>query len=351
LALKAGEPYRIARALAMEAGFVSTGGAAAAARAARLVAAARELADKVGHPHALALADMTAGIAQLQLGHWAEARDLLMRAAERFRDRCTGVSWEMATTQAFLLVALFYLGSFAQLGRSVPALLGDATARGDLYAATNAQLSHMNLAWLLAGDEEAARQQIESAMQAWAPTGYLAQHYYELVARVQLELYGDRGAAAWALVQKGWHKLEASLFMKVQFIRIEAHHLRARAALAAAARAASTGGERNVLLTVADKEAATLEGEKAPWAAALAKLVRAAVAHQRGDATRAQRLTGEAAEALAALSMSGYAAAARHRLAQLTGADSAASAQALAALAQPGVQEPMGLVRMLAPGF
>jgi hypothetical protein len=49
--------------------------------------------------------------------------------------------------------------------------------------------------------------------------------------------------------------------------------------------------------------------------------------------------------------MSGYAAAARHRLAQLTKADGTQSAQALAALAQPGVQEPMGLVRLLAPGF
>jgi eukaryotic-like serine/threonine-protein kinase len=348
LALKAGEPYRIARALAMEAGFVSIGGVAAAARAAKLVDAATALAHQVGHPHAIGLADMTAGIAKVQLGQWAQGRVLLSRADGIFRERCTGVSWELATTEAFHLVALFYLGSFARLRAAAPAIMTEASARGDLYASTNARLSHMNLAWLLGGDEPLAEQQIALAMKAWSPEGYVAQHYYALVARVHIELYAGRGDGAWTLAEQHWPPLHKSPFMRVQFIRVEAHHLRARAALAAAAMPSAAAQEP--LLAVAERDAAQLEREQAPWATALAQLVRAALAARRGQATVAVALLGAAAAALEALEMHGYSAAASARRAQLTG-DAPAYALALAAVRDAGAPDAEALIRMLVPGF
>jgi hypothetical protein len=346
LALKAGEPYRIARALAMEAGFVSTGGVKAAARAARLVDAAAELSKKVAHPHAIGLANMTAGIAQLQIGQWAAARGCLRQADAIFRERCTGVAWELATTEAFHMVTLFYLGSFAALRVTAPSIMTEASARGDLYASSNARLSHMNLAWLMA-DERQAAQQIGLAMKAWSPEGYLAQHFYALVAGVQLELYAGRGAAAWALAEREWARLDASLFMKVQFIRVEAHHLRARAALAAAA-AAPQGAA--VYQAVAERDATVLERENAPWATALAQLVRAALAVQRGQQAAARTLLDDAAAQLTALDMGGYAGAAKLRRAELDG-ERPVIASARSALAYAGAPDPDALARMLAPGF
>jgi hypothetical protein len=111
------------------------------------------------------------------------------------------------------------------------------------------------------------------------------------------------------------------------------------------------------------------------------------VAAEREQTALASALFGKAAAALGALSMNGYAAAARYRRAQLdggaaagavvaagaapaAGAVSAAGAApaagaaaatankpnaealaALAALGQPGVREPLALVRLLAPGL
>jgi serine/threonine protein kinase len=348
VALKAGEPYRIARALAMEAGFVSIGGMPAAARAAKLVDAATSLAHQVGHAHAIGLADMTAGIAKLQVGQWMAARQLFVRANAIFRERCTGVSWELATSQAFHLVALFYLGSFRTLRDDSLAMMTEASVRGDLYASTNARLSHMNLAWLLGGDERLAEEQIGLAMKAWSPEGYLAQHYYALVARVQLELYAGRGQEAWALAAREWRALEASLFMKVQFIRVEALHLRARAALAAAA--VEPDATAAPMLTLADRAAHALEREEAPWAEALAQLLRAAVAARRQGPAVAIAKLERAAGALTALEMHGYAVAARAQETRLAG-DAAGHAEALAALRRAGAPEPEALVRLLVPGF
>jgi hypothetical protein len=185
-------------------------------------------------------------------------------------------------------------------------------------------------------------------MKTWAPQGYLAQHYYALVSRVQRDLYAGRAPTPRRRAERDWPTLEASLFMKVQFIRIEAIHLRARAALAAAALA--PGAAKNELIEVAERDARALERERAPWAAALARLLRAGVAAQRQQETAAMTQLDAAAVALDTLEMRGYAAAARARRGQLTG-DATAQAGALAALRAAGAPDPEALTRMLAPGF
>src|SRR6266566_4267136 len=53
LALKAGEPYRVARAMAFEAAYFASRGGAAGERAAQIARQAEELSQKVDHPHAI----------------------------------------------------------------------------------------------------------------------------------------------------------------------------------------------------------------------------------------------------------------------------------------------------------
>ena len=61
LALNAGEPYRIVRALAMEAGYSATGGSPNRAQAEEYVQAALELSAKLNQPHAIGLTKVMAG--------------------------------------------------------------------------------------------------------------------------------------------------------------------------------------------------------------------------------------------------------------------------------------------------
>jgi ATP/maltotriose-dependent transcriptional regulator MalT len=97
-----------------------------------------------------------------------------------------------------------------------------------------------------------------------------------------------------------------------QRARIEMRGYRARAALALAAGRDGTAFRR------AEELAALLARERAPWADALAALVRATLTHHRGSADAA-RMELEAAETLLAqCDMHHYAAAARYRRGCLT---------------------------------
>ena len=71
LALRAGEPYRVARAMAFEAAWTAArGGAARGERAAQIARRAEELSQKVGHPHAIGLSIWASGVAAYLAGNW-----------------------------------------------------------------------------------------------------------------------------------------------------------------------------------------------------------------------------------------------------------------------------------------
>src|SRR5262249_62342064 len=93
-----------------------------------------------------------------------------------------------------------------------------------------------------------------------------------------------RGAAdsAWARVTSQWPALARSLYLRVQVVRIFMWHLRARSALAAAARSPRP----KALWRAALRDARRIERERMPWALPLAQLVRAAVAAAGGAPAR-----------------------------------------------------------------
>src|SRR5262249_38786065 len=68
LALRAGEPYRIARALAWESILSALEGGAGIKRAGRLAQSAEELAERIAHPHALGWAVSASAVTA-----WCEA--------------------------------------------------------------------------------------------------------------------------------------------------------------------------------------------------------------------------------------------------------------------------------------
>src|SRR6185312_10161325 len=137
LALRAGERFRIARSLAMEAAHQATAGLRAQDRTARILRAATDLAREVDHPYALGMAAMARACATYLECRWPEARVDCDEAEQILRDRCTGVSWERNTCRAFGLWALSHMGEFAEVGRRWPQLLAEAHDRGDLYAVMN----------------------------------------------------------------------------------------------------------------------------------------------------------------------------------------------------------------------
>jgi hypothetical protein len=282
---------------------------------------------------------MTSGVAAFEIGRWADARRFHDAAERIFRERCVGVEWEKTTCQLFRMSALFFLGELAELSTVLPALIQAADARGDLYASVNLRIRQLNIACLAAGDPAQARRAADEAMQMWNPAAYLSQHYYHLVAMVSADLFEGDGAAAVARLTAGWRDVKRSLFLRVQFIRIEAMHLRGRAALAAA----RPGGEGAALRKRALADARRLDGEKIRWAGALALLLRAGVAAQEGDRARAEALLDEAIVELEAVDMHLYAQAARRARGYVAAAD--------AWMRKQQIRDPARMSALLVPGF
>ena len=209
MALDAGEPYRIARAMAMESaarGAYPTGRALSE----RLVQQSKALAKSVGNPHAIALCVLADGFIAMISGEWKKASTLSEQALAILRDQCVGVTWEVNIAQNFVVWALMYRGELGELSRQVPALLADARNRGNWYIATEL-CTLSNFVWLAADDpDEGERVTIES-IGRWSQSGFHRQHHSARLARVQTALYRGDAEAAWRLFAEQEAMLRRSL--------------------------------------------------------------------------------------------------------------------------------------------
>jgi tRNA A-37 threonylcarbamoyl transferase component Bud32 len=348
LALEAGEPVRVARGLAIEPTTASAGGNFS--RSDALVAQAQALADRLGNAHAQGLVAMEAATVWFMRGEFRRARELFERAEQLFRDRCTGVAAELATTYALKLYSHFYLGELTTLAQMVPDHMRQAEERGDLFAVLSAKVSYSNIYWLIGDDAEGARREADDALLRWSSDGFHVQHFASLTAQVHIDLYRSDGPAAWQRVQAQWKALTGSILYRVQSSRMEAHSLRGRAALAAAQATQANAAARAKLLAVVEEQARAFVKAKLRHTGTLAALLRAGAAATVGNRARALELLDAAIAAADANDLALHAATARYRKGQLTG-DTAQRTAALDFLRRQRVHAPERFFAMLAPGF
>ncbi|MEP6635549.1 MAG: protein kinase, partial [Acidobacteriota bacterium] len=348
LALKAGEPSRIARSLAFEAAQSASRGGPARKRAMEIAQRAEDLAQQVGQPHAIGLSIWATGVCAYLSGHWKTAAELCERAAEILRDQCTGVTWEVSIANRFMLSAMMYLGEVAEVSRRVPLLLGAALEQGNVFAATDLR-TRLNLIWLAADNPDRAREEAIEALKAWPHEGFHLQHYSAMLALAQIELYTGDTEVVWKHLQGQWPALEDSMLLRIQVLRIEAMHLRGRAALA-------TGGSGNDTarrLRVVEKMARRIANENMTWANPFVSLLRAGVANRRQETSNVTALLTEAMDGFALADIELYAAATRRRLGETLGNERGLQliAEADEWMLNQKVKNPAAMTRMLAPGF
>ena len=349
LALEAGEPYRVTRALALELAYRSSEGGPSQREVNQLAAAAQELAGQVNDPHITGLVALFTGMAHFLRGDWRRALELQQQAQSVLLERCTGVAWEWALAHRFALGSLMYLGELRELQQRVAAVLADARETGNLYTATDVRLRY-NLAWLAADDPRGAKRALDEGLADWSSHGFHIQHYQYLLGNVQLALYLGDARAGWERLEKEWSRLKRSLLLRVQLVRIEALHLRGRGALAMVAQ-----GEPVALLKYVEAAIAKLDAERMAWSDVLSTLLRAGLACCRGDRPLAVQLLRAAVADCERNQMALHAAAARWRLAETLPADSDEAgelrAQAQRFMAAQELRSPPRLIAMLVPGF
>jgi|RhiMethySRZTD1v2_1073278.scaffolds.fasta_scaffold00880_4 eukaryotic-like serine/threonine-protein kinase len=349
MALDVGEPYRIARALALEASFsAAAGGESGIRRSNAFAARAGAAAERIRHPHLVALSSVTAGIAAFVVGEWAAATDLCERALTILREQCTGVVWELTLAQNFFLGSLMYRGQMRRVGQALPPLLDAARERGNLYFETEIS-TRMGLAWLAMDDPVACERHASEAIARWSDSGFHRQHYNYLIARIQVALYQGRAEDAWSLLSSHLPAVRRNLWLHVHFMRIEVAFVRARCALAMAA----LGHDVDRMHATAARDARLLQREHTQWSTPLSLLVRSALAHAEGGHDTAVARLEEAVAAFDRADMRLYAAAARRRLAAITNGDRAEALrrESDAYMADEDIRNPASMTRLLAPGF
>jgi hypothetical protein len=341
LALRAGEPYRVARGVAGEAAYAAAQGQAGRSRA--LLEEAGRIAADLGNAHATGIVSLMSGLSAHLLGRFGEGIAHLDAASRVFREQCVGTVWELNAARQFSLECLYYLGELARFRAEATEALRDALDRGSVYATTTMRTGIANATWLLDDDPARARDEVAAAKGAWSSRGYHIQHWYTLCAETQLALYEGEGAEAHALMEAGWPGLRRSRLLMIEHTRLVALHLRARAALAATAAGSGAG------LDVARAAGGRLSRARSGWGRMFAALVEGGAAARGGERERAAASFGRAASAAREQGLALFAAAADLTVADLAG-DAAASTAALAWMSARGAKNPRALARMLIPG-
>jgi eukaryotic-like serine/threonine-protein kinase len=346
LALRAGEPYRVARGVAGEAAYAAAQGQVERSRA--LLAEAGRIVADLGNAHATGIVSLMSGLAGHLLGRFGEGIRHLDAASRVFRERCVGTVWELNAARQFSLECLYYLGELPRFRDAAAEGLRGARDGGSVYATTTFRTGLANAQWLLDDDPSRARREVSEAKigwSGWSSRGYHIQHWYTLFAETQIALYEGDGASAHALMEEAWPLLRRSHLLLLEHTRIVAVHLRARAALAAAVGGAPSAAS-------AQRARARGLGQRLArgrWSRVFAALVEGGVASAAGDAASARAAFERATAAAREEGLPLFGAAAALAAAELAD-DGAARDAALAWMSDRGVKNPRAVTRMLVPG-
>ena len=317
LALRAAEPRRLALCLAWEAVLVGTGGWSAAPRAAELLQNARALAERIGDTHAEGMVRLaTAWVAFLQF-RIVETIEQALPAEAMFRERCTGVWWELGLTRTMMGWAHTHGGDTVGVTRCIHDYFGDAKERGDLALVTNLEAVCVPYLDLVSGDADAAARHLAEARALWPHRGFHVQHVSLRFSEAAMHMYRGDGRSAYAGFERDWPALRWSLQLQNQVTRVIMLEQRARSALAAA----NSGADRTKLVAHAERDAKRIKRERTPWADSMGNRILAGVAWARGDRETSLSLLRSAAAGLERDSLRLHSAATWRRFGELVGGD------------------------------
>ena len=349
LALRAGEPDRLARALALEGGFTAALGGRSRWYD-RLLAEAEGLGRRIQSPHVLGLRAVMNGAAAYFAGEFERARDATRQAERLLLEHGIGIAWELVTARFYHTVSLYYLGEVEELGRCAAAYLKDAAERGNRFAALMFRTGPTNATWLFADDVAGARTALTEALAEWPERPFGSPHYMAMTAQGRIELYAGTPRNGWEAIERAWPALRRTGLFRIQAARTTARQTRASCGIGAS-RTAHAGAAS--LLAAAERDAAAIAAERASYCAPTAALLRAGVASRRGDEAAAARALRVALAGFEACHMKLFLAVTERRLGELIGGDEGRALvhQANTWMTAQGIVNADRMTATLAPGF
>ncbi|KIG13379.1 serine/threonine protein kinase [Enhygromyxa salina] len=343
LSLRAGEPYRVARALAYQCVIDVAG--ADWRRVEQHMGVARELAAELGDPQLEGFIDLC----EASL-HWFERRypisgELHTKVIERL-EGVPGAAWDRRTAQIHHMWTLVCQGRLREFWARAKGTTERARERGDMQEMVEVS-SFMAVALVLAGKPAQARSVLTAALDHWKPGRYLFGDVWAFYGQVRILLHEGEHEQAIELATQTLAQMKRTFLSEHLLARYNVIELLCRCHLMAAVHEGGGPHVRRARRWAAKLRAAgnpTLHGHVAVIEAGLASLT--------GDAAGAQTAWAEAADQFQAQGMRGQLAAVRARQAQLlgdTGEGPAHAAHAAGYFELEDIEDPEGFIRLVAP--
>lgn len=344
-ALEAGEPLRLARALAIELSFRAQRGSRSGDEILELRKSSRELAQRMDDPYVTGITTLHSGLSAYLVGAWQRGADQCDEADIIFTDQCKGVLWDQTTARRYALACLLYMGEMAEVERRVARQLVAAEERGNQLGTTDLR-TRLNMTWLAGDDPERAHREVDLALRG--RDGFHLVHYNGFWARNQADLYAGDFEAARQRLDEVWPRLARSPLMRIQILKMEAHSIRGRTSLAA--QVLRKGSDPAQIVR---NSAAVIAAGNLPYTTTLSNLLLAGLAASEGRDEQTAALLRQSLKDAQAAQMHLHAAAARRQLGTLLGGEEGKAHinEADAWMQKQRIARPERMTAMLIPGF
>lgn len=360
-ALRRGDPMGISRALALETTYLAYDGRKRRATIERQAERAVGLARQVHSAEALAFAQSMVGQAWALLGEWRRALATLDRAQALLESDCPEAWWERRSVLFVQLRSLAMMGRLTEIGHTLRRVGGGDPHQGPFFT----QALEQRFGWLddLANHRvREARRRVEKIDLPEASNSRIMEaldgasitRYWQLYGAVEVEIYDGHGARAWDLLDRHWSGIVAPRLADAEMLRIEAWHLRARAALAGLFDLGTDRDRESTFrptaahsITQADDSLDRLLAIRTPWSDAAALATRAALEGAIGHREEALDLLRRAHLLFEHLDMALYAEACRYQHALASGER---PDKVRARMEELGATDPDSMARLLVPG-
>ncbi len=327
LALRAGEPGRIARLLAAEGIIYNMLGLSGPRWGAGLLERAGALGGRSADPEPSAFVAYGASFMARTRGEWARAVELLDRTSE-LCSRCTQSSYSLAATLPVgRLMSLFWQGDLLRLGSEAPVMVREAVERNNEMMLSDARLYGTWVVALCRDCPDEAEGILAEAMRRppddWPdrrPALAVRSVWESALRRCWLLLYRGQRERACAEMAVQWQQVLRHIMRGApSFNRATVHYVRGLCALGAPEGPGPGPGGHARSLRVAARGARMLRREETAWCGALATILEAGIARREGRHAEALRLMAEAEARCTEAGMALHAACARWRRGQWLG--------------------------------
>ena len=329
LALRAGDPVRLAYGLQVGGYGLTLQGPRGQRRAARLLDTTRRLLTKRGDNKLDATIAFCAATQAYVIGQWRRSLECFAEA-EHLYSKCPGTHWELASVRTLRSYALYSLGEFSAMAREYPPILQEALALDDRYSCASLETFCQPIALLAADRVAEARQAVQAGLSRWQVEQHGLQQATAAQSLSAAAFYDGTVSGLMPFMNEQWDLLRSSGMASFDNMRISWLERMARTGLAVAGSEECTRENRRGGLGMARKAYRRLKKETLPWSHAAATAVQAGLLAAEGDRPGAAGLLLKAAGQFSEVEMRANAASCRLYAGYLIGGERGAEMETAA---------------------